>query len=120
MDRRKYKFAEIDDYCCQTCTACIGVFIFIGVGGGSGGEDTNRGTKFSRIISRICVVYGWTPDFVLWTLSLPQLFLWFERAIEEDQIKLGIKIEDELGLSVDEIKDGFEWDSDKGCYIGVD
>ena len=66
------------------------------------------------------MVYGWTPDFVLWKLSLPQLFLWFERAIEEEQMKLGIKIDDEPGLSIDEIKDGFKWDDDKSCYIGVD
>lgn len=71
-------------------------------------------------MSKVMIVYGWTPEYILWKMSLPQFFLWFERAMEETRIKMGIPIDNEPIMTVDEIKAQFKWDEKFDCYVGVD
>lgn len=49
--------------------------------------------------------YSWTPDYILWKLTLPQVFLWYDRAVESNYGKKTKR----ASRTAEEINEEFEW-----------
>ena len=47
---------------------------------------------FTDMIAFLCKHYGWTPDYVLKKLTLPQAFIYYDKAIEQRLIESGQKV----------------------------
>ena len=52
-----------------------------------------------RIVSEICVIYGYTPEYVLRYLSWPQVILMHDRGIEYDFARRGIHLKNTQEVS---------------------
>ncbi len=42
------------------------------------------------IVATVCAIYGWTPDYVLFRLSWPQVILYHDRGMEYDLARRGV------------------------------
>jgi hypothetical protein len=63
--------------------------------------------KLSRMVALIMSVFpSLTPDWLLWTCSFDQFFLWYDRALE---IKTGTLIQRDK-TTIEDIKGNFKWD----------
>ncbi|UCF13194.1 MAG: hypothetical protein JSW06_02775 [Thermoplasmatales archaeon] len=62
--------------------------------------------------------YGWTQDYVLWELSLPQVLIWSNLAIESKTGKFRDRAlnEDDLQDLVDKINNDLVWNDETGRY----
>lgn len=43
-----------------------------------------------RIVATVCAIYGWTPHYVLHSLSWPQVLLFHDKGMEYDFARRGV------------------------------
>lgn len=64
-------------------------------------------------MATVCAIYGWTPDYVLFSLSWPQVLLYHDRGMEYDLARRGIPLRSDREESP-------EWSEDADVDEGPD
>lgn len=66
---------------------------------------------YSRIVAFIADVLHWTPDYILWSLTYPQMMLWLKRAGERRGVKF-----DEVVSEQEPGDEEWTWNEKKGRF----